>query len=310
MRNLFLALICLVLLTGAACRAEEPRPKDLEVPAGDVALYARRAGSPHADAVLIAINGGPGQSSHGMVSLEQLAGDDLAVVTYDQRGTGRSSAPVESVASYALRKYVEDLEAVRAAVDAEQVHLLGQSWGGLVALRYATLYPERVGSIVLVGSAPPTWQALTEARSSLDERVEALQWTGVIPPVLPASGAELLVAVLPAYFADPRFDPPGEIGPEALAAHYSDAVYRLTMQGLSDYDLTADLGRLDHEVLVLMGEDDPFGLAAAEAIQDALTGTDAELVALEACGHFWQECPAPFFARLRAFWGLPEAGAR
>jgi len=81
--------------------------------------------------VLLAVNMGPGLSSHTMASLEQLAGESFAVVTYDQRGTSRSSEPS---GGYELLKYVADLEAVRQAVGAERVHLFGHCWGGLVAV--------------------------------------------------------------------------------------------------------------------------------------------------------------------------------
>ena len=95
-------------------------------------------------------------TSDYMLNLEKLAGPDLAVVTYDQRGVGRSSSPPADPSSYTLEKYAEDLEAVREALGADSVHLFGHSWGGIVALRYATLYPEQVRSIILMGSGPPT----------------------------------------------------------------------------------------------------------------------------------------------------------
>ena len=48
------------------------------------------AGDPKAGNVLIAINGGPGLSSHYMLGLEGPVGRDFAVVTYKQRGVSRS----------------------------------------------------------------------------------------------------------------------------------------------------------------------------------------------------------------------------
>nr|NIN67517.1 hypothetical protein [Anaerolineae bacterium]NIN97622.1 hypothetical protein [Anaerolineae bacterium]NIQ80561.1 hypothetical protein [Anaerolineae bacterium] len=69
---------------------EEPCVQELEVPAGDVTLHVRIAGDPQAGEVLIAINGGPGMPSDYVRSLEGLVGEELAVVNYDQRGTGRS----------------------------------------------------------------------------------------------------------------------------------------------------------------------------------------------------------------------------
>jgi pimeloyl-ACP methyl ester carboxylesterase len=94
MRIKFLVLFALLdLLLGlTACgQVETPRFEELKVPADDVTLHVGIAGNPEADDVLLAVNMGPGFSSHYMASLEQLASEAFAVVTYEQRGTGRSS---------------------------------------------------------------------------------------------------------------------------------------------------------------------------------------------------------------------------
>jgi proline-specific peptidase len=153
---------------------EEPPIQDIQVPADDVTLHVRIAGDPQAGDVLIAVSGGPGLPSDMMTSLEELAGEEFAVVTYDQRGTGRSTKPSPKTSNYALGNSVEDLEAVRKALGAKRFHLLGRSWGGLVAMRYATLYPEQVRSMVLTGSAPPTWQAHKAGSTNLRARIGKL----------------------------------------------------------------------------------------------------------------------------------------
>jgi hypothetical protein len=159
-----ISLICLIAgsLLSACSKQSEPiisEPiisgpiiNEIVVQTDDVTLHVRIAGNHEAEEILIAIHGGPGNSSDYMVSLEELQNDEIAVVTYDQRGAGRSSEPSEG---FALLKYIEDLEAVRKAVGSEKVHLFGHSWGGIVAMRYATIYPQRVKSIVLMGSGPP-----------------------------------------------------------------------------------------------------------------------------------------------------------
>jgi pimeloyl-ACP methyl ester carboxylesterase len=127
--------------------------------------------------VLIAIHGGPGNSSDYMLSLEQLASDEFAVVNYDQRGTGQSTEPSNG---YAMPNYVADLEALRQAVGAESVHLLGHSWGGLVALRYAAAHPQRVSSIILMGSGVLTPEAAQVGqRNHYSPTVEQMTWSAL-----------------------------------------------------------------------------------------------------------------------------------
>jgi pimeloyl-ACP methyl ester carboxylesterase len=273
-----------------------PSIQELEIPAADAKLHVRMAGGPRSGNALVAVHGGPGMSSDYMTSLERLAGPDFAVVTYDQRGTGRSSSPAEIASSYTLAKYVADLEAVRQAIGVDQIHLLGHSWGGVVAMSYAAAHPEHVRSLLLVSSGPPTAKAKDAGQERTRQRIITLQRQGVIPETLSS-----LADLFPAYYSDPRFEPPQEL----RNPHFSPVPERLTWAALGNYDLTAEVSALEHRVLLLWGQDDPFGFPMAEATQRALSSAQVEFVVLEGCGHFWQECPEPFFTRLQTFLGLP-----
>ena len=306
-RIVFLLTLLTMLLGLIACGntsevnppvVDEPNIQELMVPADDVTLYARIAGEPKSGNVLIAINGGPGQSNRYMVSLEQLASTEFAVVTYDQRGTGRSTEPSDG---YALMKYVADLEAVRKAVGGEMVHILGHSWGGIVAMRYATIHPQRIRSIILMGSGPPSRQAAQAGQADLAQRIGKLQQQGIIPEVLPTDVVHLLETILPAYFSDPNFKVPDEL----KETSYNETVYQQTLSSLGNWDFTTEVAKLNHPVLILWGEDDPFGLPMAEATKNALSGAQVEFVVIKGCGHYWHERPDEFFSHFRAFLKLP-----
>ncbi len=313
--------VCLVLILvlSAACQRDSGEtnmvsedsnmtqvPQELDVQADDVTLYVRIAGDPKSGNVLIANHGGPGMTSHYMVSLEQLASTDFAVVTYDQRGMARSTMPPDG---YGLLNYVADLEAVREAVGVEKVHLLGHSWGGLVAMRYATVHPQNVRSIILVNSGPPNWQAMQVAQTNFNQRIAQLQQQGVIPEELPTTVSERMEAIGVAYYADPGFELPDELMNtfQSMDPDKFETVNRLTWTAVGNYDFTAELGGLNHPVLMLYGASDPFGLSMAETTRDALSAARVEFVTLERCGHFWQECPDEFFTHVRSFLELPSA---
>ena len=94
----FTLLVLLTMLLGLTACGEKATPtrppfKELSVPAGDVTLHVRITGDPRVGNVLIAIHGGPGMSSDYMLSLEQLANIEFAVVIYDQRGVGHTDPP-------------------------------------------------------------------------------------------------------------------------------------------------------------------------------------------------------------------------
>ena len=277
----------------------EVNSRAFKVKTTDVTLFAQMIGPRKPEHVLIATNGGPGQSSHYMASLGRLAGDNLALVTYDQRGTGRSTQPA---GGYSLAKYVEDLEAIRQAIDADQIHLLGHSWGGIVSLRYATVYPDRVQSLILMGSGPPSQQAAQAGQARLAQRLTSLQKQGIVPDSLPRDLASLLEAILPAYFSDPEFEIPAEI----KESHFSQEVYQQTFSALGNWDFSREVRELTHPVLFCWGKDDPFGLPMAEAVKNSLSSAEVTFVILENCGHYWQECPDAFFSRIRAFLELEK----
>jgi len=297
-------LACSLLV--AACQKGSAAVREFQVQAEDVRLNVRMPGNPDSGCVLVAINGGPGLTSNYMLDMERLAGPDCAVVTYDQRGLGESTQPVDpdSTASYTLEKYAEDVEAIRQAVGAERLHVMGHSWGGIVAMQYAILYPERVASLVFFGGGPPTWSDIEISQQGFSERVEALMQAGVIPP--PSEwGDSGIDPLLPAYFSDPTFTFPKDArgGPP----EFSQAVSDLTSPNLVGMDLRAELAQVQRPVLLVFGRDDPFGLPMAEATRDALTGSWVDFVVIERCGHFWHECPDEFYPRVRQFLGLEAA---
>ncbi|MEU2871592.1 alpha/beta hydrolase [Streptomyces olivoreticuli] len=85
------------------------------------------------------------------------AGHD--VVMYDQRGHGRSERPTTG---YRLEDFTGDLAALLDDMDTTgPVHLVGNSFGGTVAFDYALHRPDRVASLLVVESEPPTaaWAA-------------------------------------------------------------------------------------------------------------------------------------------------------
>jgi proline iminopeptidase len=274
--------------------------RNVQTPA--VSLYVRLAGDLQAGNVIIAIHGGPGMTSQYMLNLESLTGEGYAVVTYDQRGVGRSSNPSADASSYTLEKYAEDLDAIRESLGVESVHLFGHSWGGIVALRYATLYPERVRSIVLMGSGPPTREQTLQCQQAIVQRIIELAQQGIIAENPEPGSRQAERGILPAYFSDPNFwFSADDLGSAPTIDERTARVSDLTWTANANYDLTADLASLDHPVLNLWGEDDPARQVASPALITALSKAELETVILPHCGHFWHECPDPFFTHVRDF---------
>jgi len=261
------------------------------------------AGSDAAPPVVV-INGGPGQSHHSVRGLGLLAAVGVHVVTYDQRGLGRSTGPV-GAEGYALALQVEDVDAVRVALGRARITLVGHSYGGLLAMAYATAHPDRVSALVLVSPAAPDWSGTQAAGARFNARVTALAGAGKItlPPPAPVgddcSGAT--ATFLPALFADPDLAGRGAVA-DILGTRCSVRVQTATFGGLTGYDLRPALGTLRLPVLVVVGEGDALGTAPARAIVAALERAPVRLVELRRCGHFpWVEDRAAFEAAVLPF---------
>jgi L-proline amide hydrolase len=97
------------------------------------------------------------------------------VVFYDQIGCGRSAHPADPD-FYSAELFVEELATVRDALGLRDVHLLGQSWGGMLALQYALEPRAGLASIIVADSPADMVQWVTEAnrlRAALPAEVQA-----------------------------------------------------------------------------------------------------------------------------------------
>jgi proline iminopeptidase len=266
------------------------------------ALYHRRAG---AGPAVVAVHGGPGLSHEPLQAFESLARPrGRTVVNYDQRGFGRSSGVVDEVAAFA--QAVADLDGVRAAIAGrdDRIHLVGHARGGLLAALYAGIYPDRVASLALIDSFPPTSGQLGEACDHMEARVRELQRRALIPAELPSfedDGPGRLLAMLPALFVDPSHPAARSLG----GASFSLAAYHAVRGALRAYDVRPELRCIRAPSLHVIAPV-PFGSAMASSMAAAVGGTARRLLLRDA-GHLpWLERPAVVLGALEAFWDEVE----
>jgi proline iminopeptidase len=117
---------------------------------GDAELYVEEEGK---GTPLILINGGPGGTHHYFHPWFSLAKKYARVIYYDQRGCGLSDyKPGED--GYLVHQAVEDLDAIRKALNIDKWVLLGYSYGGFLAQFYSVNHPENVAGLILLGASP------------------------------------------------------------------------------------------------------------------------------------------------------------
>jgi len=103
---------------------------------------------------LILLHGGPGSTHNYFEVLDTLADlDDRQIIMYDQIGCGNSY--VEDTSLFNAETWLEELKALREHLNLDQVHILGQSWGGMQLLLYVcNENPQGVKSIILSSTLP------------------------------------------------------------------------------------------------------------------------------------------------------------
>jgi proline iminopeptidase len=111
------------------------------------------------DDALLCLHGGPGGNHKYLLPFARLADDGLQVVFYDQLGSGESDRPDDD-SLWVVERFVREVDAMRNGLGLRDVHLLGQSWGGQLALQYAVDRPGALRSLILSNTGASTAEIL------------------------------------------------------------------------------------------------------------------------------------------------------
>lgn len=175
---------------------------------------------------LMLLHGGPGFSSYYLKPFEDLC-NDRQVIRYDQLGAGKSER-ITDTTMFNVEHFVAELDSIRKHFRLEKWHLLGHSWGTILALEYYRMYPEHVASLILESPVfdIPAYethvrQLLASSPDSLQQAVKQAEATG-------------------------KYDDPGY--QSAMAQFYSLYVYRHPVQA----DLDSVFATMNQELYMYM----------------------------------------------------------
>lgn len=145
-----------IFLIATSASAHDEHGTTFQAP-GATIYYEVFGGGPGAP--LFVANGGPGFDHfylHVSDAWDTL-GQNRKIVMWDQRGTGKSG-PLKSGQSCTLADQINDLDALRAHLGYDKIDLLGHSWGGFLAMAYASRFPQHIERLVILDSAAPRWR--------------------------------------------------------------------------------------------------------------------------------------------------------
>jgi len=236
---------------------------------------------------LLLLHGGPGSTHNYFETLDRLAEDGRAVIMYDQLGCGNSPAPSRPDL-WTARTWLDELIALRKHLSLERVHLLGQSWGGMLAIQYlCDERPEGVSSLILSSTLPSVSLWTKEGRrnvSYLPEEMQAAiaaaeQSGDYSSPAYQQAEAE--------YMRRHCFNMPPEQQPECVRRPKNKGrecyvvawgPNEFTPAGtLAHWEYLDKLPRIDAPTLIISGLMDLCTPLVAKAMYDAISGASWEL---------------------------------
>jgi len=258
-------------------------------------VWYRRLG-PDDGVSLLIIHGGPGAASYYLEPFAERVAASRPVVVYDQLGCGRSDKP-DDPHLWTVDRSCREVDEVRRALGLERCYLLGQSWGGCLAIEYLVRGTAGIESVVLASTSASIPQFVAEARRLIGEMPEPERTTLL---ELGARGAYddpmYQDAAMEFYRRHVcRLDQWPDCAKRSMAELDGNQVY-LTMNGptefdviglLRDWDRSADLNRINVPTLVTVGRYDEITPACSQTIVDGVDG--ARLVVFEQSGHFAHE---------------------
>ncbi|MEM7414410.1 MAG: proline iminopeptidase-family hydrolase [Gemmatimonadota bacterium] len=289
--GLTVAVTCLTLapLVLGGCQDTSPLPDDgfVDVPGGRVAFRVMGDGP---GTPLLVIHGGPGSSSCIYPSTLTGIAEERPVVMYDQLGTGYSDRITDLGQFAVVPRFAEEVTAIREELGLDELHILGHSWGGSVALEYLLGQdPTGVLSVTLVGPLVGTDRWLQDANGLVAQLspegqtavYEAIESGDFSTEAFDAANTEFMaqfgVRDVEAYEAieECLVNPQGDSGLYTYMWGPSEFVSTGTLR---DYDRTADLDQLDLPVLFLVGEYDEARPETMQEFMEHVPGSSLAVI--------------------------------
>ena len=211
--------------------------------AGAVEIHYRITGSGPQTLVLV---NGVGDDLDGWVNqLGDFVAAGLRVVTFDNRGVGRSSQPP---GPYTSRLMAGDLAALVADLGLPAFHLAGVSMGGVIAQEYAVAHPDELASLVLANTFA---KADPFTRAAFDTWAMVAQAAGM--PMMMRQQAPWIFS--PAFY-EQHPDRVAELIAGAETSTQPAAAFAAQMAALNDHDCSGRLGSVTAPTLVIAARDD------------------------------------------------------
>jgi proline iminopeptidase len=232
---------------------------------GTFKVWTKRVGNNPKIKVLL-LHGGPGLTHEEFQVVDSyFPGAGIEYYHYDQLGSWYSDQPTDSTL-WDLSRFVEEVEQVRQALklDSTNFFLLGQSWGGMLAMEYALKYQQHLKGLIISNmmSSIPAYNEYAEKvlMPAMDQKV--LAEVKALEAKKDYANPRYMELLIPHHYVEHVLRIPPDQWPDPVNLafkHLNPAVY-IPMQGpselgasgkLAHWDRSKDLGRITVPTLVI-----------------------------------------------------------
>jgi pimeloyl-ACP methyl ester carboxylesterase len=260
----------------------------MKIDVGDVRLFVDVDGAEYVPdgpqmvrrPTVVVLHGGPGMD-HSTFKTELASLREIAQVVYiDHRGNGRSDAGSRD--TWALDQWGDDVRAVCDALGIERPIVMGQSFGGMVAMAYAVRHLGHAAGLIFSSTSA---RKNEERNLAVFERLGGPSVREIARALYADPGDETLgpfmAEAMPLYNQRPG-DPDGS----ARTVYRLEVLYDFFRGEYQTFNLLPGLARVECPTLVLGGEDDPTTPIEDQVeIVAALPDGLAEFHRFADCGH-------------------------
>jgi proline iminopeptidase len=286
------------------------------VDANGVMIYYKALGKGDA---LVCLHGGPGASHDYLLPHLLPLARTNKLVFIDERGSGRSSG-LEDASGYTVENMVEDVEAVRTALNLGKISLLGHSYGGVLAQAYAFKYQENLSHLILCSTFHSTKQLnevfqkqLAAMSPELRGRIQNMEKAGLFghgkdyeknrytAEYMQAAWGEGYFPYLYQKRPDPNYEPSFAGTSWTLYREMWGSHGEFVVDGnLVSVEYGDRLGSLTVPTLITVGDHDECDPSIAQDMQSKIPGS--KLVILPESGHMtFVDQPAMFIKSVNDF---------
>jgi len=237
----------------------------ITTPKGMFHVWTKRVGN-NPKIKLLLLHGGPGATHEYFEAFDSyLPKDGIEYYYYDQLGSTYSDQPTDD-SLWDLPRFVEEVEQVRTALglSRDNFYLLGQSWGGMLAMEYALKYQQNLKGLVIsnmMASIPEyVHYAETALMPAMDQK--ALAEIKKIEAAKDFKNPRYMELLVPNFYEQHILRMPAAQWPDPVNRafkHINESIYVL-MQGPSEmsasgrlekWDRTADLSKISVPTLTI-----------------------------------------------------------